>query len=360
MTKWKPRSFRRRHWLRQAVGLGASATIIHSSLASLLLGQEVPPDVVGPDDDLILPGTKEAIDRGLHWLATRQAEDGAFGVSGYSRNVAVCSLAAMAMISSGAAPGLGAYGEAIDRVIDYVFTHAREDGLISVDPQATYGPMYDHGFATLFLAEVHGMTKAPVRDVLSKAVRLILRTQTAEGGWRYKPVRNDTDLSVTVCQMMALRAARNAGVYVPGAQVAKCLDYVKRAQNEDGGFMYMLEGGASRFARSAAALVALLTGGEDKSSAVERGLAYLERKPPQPQDYAQEPYFLYGHYYAIQVMWRLAGARFRTWYQLIRDILVAEQKPDGHWEDPIGSEFATSCALLVLQAPNEVLPIFQR
>ena len=47
-----------------------------------------------------------------------------------------------------------------------------------------------------------------VREALRRAVRLIVNTQNSEGGWRYQPVRNDADLSVTVCQIMALRAAR--------------------------------------------------------------------------------------------------------------------------------------------------------
>ena len=73
--------------------------------------------------------------------------------------------------------------------------------------------MYGHGFATLFLAEVYGMTPRPdVRETLRKAVRLIVQTQNQEGGWRYHPVRNDAALSVTSCQIMALRAARTTGV----------------------------------------------------------------------------------------------------------------------------------------------------
>ena len=71
--------------------------------------------------------------------------------------------------------------------------------------------MYDHGFATLFLAEVYGMTRTPkLRNSLERAVRLIINAQNKEGGWRYEPDSKDADLSVTVCQVMALRAARNA------------------------------------------------------------------------------------------------------------------------------------------------------
>ena len=47
---------------------------------------------------------------------------------------------------------------------------------------------------------------------------------------------------------MALRAAQNAGLFVPNETIDRATDYVKRCQNADGGFMYMLSaGGDSAF-----------------------------------------------------------------------------------------------------------------
>lgn len=64
-------------------------------------------------------------------------------------------------------------------------------------------------------AEVYGMyPDSMVRDKLKAAVKLIVSTQNDEGGWRYEPKRQDADISVTICQVMALRAARNAGIDV--------------------------------------------------------------------------------------------------------------------------------------------------
>lgn len=69
---------------------------------------------------------------------------------------------------------------------------------------------------------------------------------------------DDADLSVTVCQVMALRAAHNTGVFVPKATIDRAIEYVTRCQNDDGGFAYMANvDGESRFPRSAAALVAM-------------------------------------------------------------------------------------------------------
>ncbi len=75
---------------------------------------------------------------------------------------------------------------------------------------------------------------------------------------------------------MALRAASNAGLYVPRETIDRCTEYVKRSQNPDGGFMYMIQGGGqSAFPRSAAGVVALYSAGIYDSPEIKKGLDYL-------------------------------------------------------------------------------------
>jgi hypothetical protein len=206
----------------------------------------------------VSPETDRAIGTGLTWLAGRQGPAGSFGSGMYRRNVAVSSLAGLTFMASGSSPGRGPFGASIERALRFVLDNTSPSGLICVPATDTQGPMYSHGFGTLFLAEAYGMTHQPeIRVKLGKAVRLIVDTQNAEGGWRYQPVRRDADLSVTICQINALRAARNAGVFVPKQTVDACIRYFKTSQNLDGGFRYMLPGGASAFPRSAAGVVAL-------------------------------------------------------------------------------------------------------
>ena len=232
-------------------------------------------------DALIAPA-RPAIQKGLKFLATRQQDDGAFSNSGYGRNAAVVALAGMAWLADGSTPGRGPYGEEVGRVADYLLDHCEESGFISVEGAQSHGPMYEHGFATLFLSEVYGMSpRDDLRDKLSKAIELIVRTQNAEGGWRYQPRREDADISVTICQVMALRAARNAGLRVPNETVDRCIEYVKKSQNADGGFRYMLQaGGESQFPRSAAGVVALYSAGVYEGREIDKGLAYLDQFLP--------------------------------------------------------------------------------
>jgi hypothetical protein len=339
-------------------GLTLSLCLLLAS-ASSLWAQET--DAEKEAAKLVTPAAEKAIHRGLAYLAAQQNDDGSFGTGGYRGNVAVTALGGMAFLSQGSTPGRGPYGANVSRAIDYLLTYTQQSGFIVHQPSASHGPMYGHGFATLFLAECYGMSPRPeLREKLAKAVALIVNSQNKEGGWRYLPQRNDADISVTVCEIMALRAARNAGLYVPRETVDKSIEYVKRCQNADGGFMYMLQGGESAFARSAAGIVALYSAGIYEGPEIRKGLAYLMQFLPQRGAARQENYFYYGHYYAALAMWHAGGESWNRWYSAIRDDLLARQNIDGSWQDPISPHFATATACLVLQMPNNYLPIFQR
>ncbi len=238
--------------------------------------------------------------------------------------------------------------------------------------------MYGHGFATLFLAEVYGMAPTPalrteLRGTLQRAVRLIIDSQNREGGWRYQPRANDADISVTICQIMALRAARNAGIAVPKSVAENCTKYVKECQDlhGDGGFRYQRGGGfgGTGFARTAAGVVALYSAGVYKGPAVKKGLDYLMLRKPGGNrfiDHEMEAHYYYGHYYAAQAMWTAGGRYWREWYPAIRDELLrlapgGHRNNDGSWFDRrLCRHYSTAMALIILQIPNNYLPILQR
>jgi len=305
--------------------------------------------------------TRAAIARGLAFLGKRQNEDGSFGTNDFRGNVAICALGGMAFLANGSMPDRGPHGEHLSRCVNFIVHHAQESGFICARDGASRGPMYGHGFATLFLAEVLGMSRNDeVRVALTNAVRLIGDVQNHEGGWRYDPRRHDADISVTVCQVMALRAARNAGIFVPNETVEQAVAYVRRCQNSDGGFSYQAaDRDDSDFPRSAAALVALFSAGIYEGDEIRQCLDFLMQFPPRAHDSTQQ-YYYYGHYYAVQAMWQAGGKYWRTWYPAIRDVLLDQQRQDGAWYDTINPEYGTSMAVLTLHMPSSYLPIFQR
>lgn len=200
-----------------------------------------------------------------------------------------------------------------------------------------------------------------LRSRLAAAVRLIVDTQNTEGGWRYFPERRDADISVTICQVMALRAAKNAGLYVPPATIDRCVDYVKRSQNADGGFMYQLSmGGPSKFPRSAAGIVALYNAGIYEGEEIQRGLQFVLDSLPGKNATGAENHYLYGHYYAVQAMWQAGGDYWRRWYPAVETDVVARQQTDGSWLDTVSPVYGTAMACLILLMPRNHLPVFQK
>lgn len=312
--------------------------------------------------DLLTPTVQKGIDQGLAFLVSRQNEDGSFGNGDYARNVAVCGLVGMSLLAQGSTPERGKHATVVARCLEFLLKNCAESGLVHAGEQAGREPMYGHGFATLFLAEAYGTTARPdLRDKLSRAIRLIINSQNSEGGWRYEPRRYEADVSVTVCQVLALRAARNAGLFVPNDTIDRAVAYLKRAQNPDGGFMYMLNHpGESSFPRSAAAVVALMSAGLYDSDEVRRSLEYLQKNAPPLKSLIGHSYFLYGQYYAAQAMWQAGGETWNAWYSQVREFLVSHQDKNGSWYEAISHDYSTAMACLILQMPNNYLPIFQR
>jgi hypothetical protein len=221
--------------------------------------------------------------------------------------------------------------------------------------------MYGHGYATLFLAEVYGMAgDRDIKPALSQAVALIVRCQKSDGGWRYTPDnRGNSDISVTVVQLMALRAARNGGIAVDAAVIDRALDFIRRSVCPDGGFSYTLDQKQSGFARTAAGVTSLFVGGAYDAPEIAGGLQYLESFRDR-EEFVQ--YYFYGHYYAAQAMHQAGGERWQRWFDWIRAALLAGQAEDGSWTEQGhgGPVFATAMAAMILEIPYRYLPIFQR
>ena len=342
---------------------------------SAMVGRaQVPP---AASANLINGEVQAAIDRGLAFLVATQGNDGSYtdtrtGIG----NIAITGLSGLALLAGGFHPGRGKLGTAVEKAALYVSSRgigSPAGYLNNSDARQSHDGMYQHGFGALFLSEVHGTLTDPdaqrrVRDKLEQAVALTVKSQNREGGWRYEPNPvHQADVSVTVAQLMALRAARNAGLYVPKSAVDQCVSYIKACQQSDGGFCYIKGQGfaGSAFARSAAAVVGLFSAGVYEGPEIERGLRYLMQFLPgrrfAPRDMRPEHYY-YAQYYAALAMWTAGGPYWAEWFPAVRDELIARASttPGRIWSDYHGSAYATAMACIVLQLPNNYLPIMQK
>ena len=75
-------------------------------------------------------------------------------------------------------------------------------------------------------------------------------------------------------------------------------------------------------------------------------------------------HYFYGHYYAAQAMWIAGGNYWQQWYPAIRDELLNtnwRNRNEGSWyNNQICPHYCTAMALIILQIPNNYLPILQR
>lgn len=310
---------------------------------------------LAPARGAISADVDKAVERGLDCLVKTQLQDGSWP-DHYGKSPAVVGLTVMAFLAHGEVPGRGKYRDTIDKAIDYILSNLQKNGLIA---RAGSQPMYDHGFATLALAEAYGMSKRrDLERALLMAVRLIERVQNQRGGWRYQPRAADDDITVTGCQLMALRAARNAGVNVQSIVVRKGLDYIKSCACADGGFSYQ-PGGGSNKPRTGLGILVLQLLGESDSPLVAKGAEYLVQNPLQ----AGQNYFYYGLYYCTQGMFQKGGEHWQFWRKHIVDTVLPLQNPDGSWPtagSSGGQTYATAMAILALEVEWKLLPIYQR
>ena len=315
----------------------------------------------------ITPEIRKAIEKGLAFIASRQDASGSFGGSEV-RKLATTSICGMALLAGGNTPGRGKYGKNVTEAVKFVLQCSTMRGYL----QYASSNMYSHGFGALFLAEVYGMIPPhtelgpKVKKKLSAAIKLIEDVQNAEGGWWYNPVKTSSqgaDISVTVCETMALRAARNAGIHVDKRVVKRAIDCVLAAANPDGGFSYRVHGtrgsGGSAFPRSAGGVCILQGLGEQKHSKTKAGLKYLMRfLPSQSTAAARSSFYFYGAYYSAQAMFSVGGEMWEKWYSGISKELLASQTSSGAWGGG-GGAYSTGMALIVLQLPYRYLPVLE-
>ncbi len=313
---------------------------------------------------------RRTIDGALRWLASKQYPDGHWGER--QHKAAYTAYVVMAFLAGGQLPDEGPNGAAVTRGVKYLLDCVRADGyVVAADEVNDDKGMYGHGIATIALAEACGQTGGAgtedARAKLKRAVQLIINTQNPQGGWRYFPRVADADLSVTVLQVVALRAAKNDGIDVPQQTIDRAVGYVRSCRTRDasGGFAYQ-PGGGPGFARTAAAIYSLQVCGLYDDPMVRAGSDYLFQQQTGP---APLHYFTYGNFYAAPAEYMIGGDSWSKWYADVRGRLMGRVRSEGdlcYWPtlDGDGSGFSsiyvTAVDTLILALPDGAVPLYQR
>lgn len=314
---------------------------------------------------------RRAVRKGLEYLAARQQPNGSWrarimakGINPLGRqdeHVAATALAALAFMSDGSYPDRGRYAEQVSKALEWILSKQTDSGYIT----ANGSRMYEHGFATLFLAEVMGMTRRRRKEVeaaVRKSVRLYVQCQSPDGGWRYQPAPISSDMSLTVVALQALRAARNHGIEVPRETIERGMRYVRSCENRSGGYHYQ-PGSRMTYNLTAAGIVSRYSIGitEGEIRDLEKHFRYLRRSyRGAVRRGMMSNHFFYGNLYAVQAFYQRGGEHWSWYWPRVTRDLLSNQFPDGHWEDDVHPNYATAAACIILQVPREYLPIMQK
>ncbi|MFW6188863.1 MAG: prenyltransferase/squalene oxidase repeat-containing protein [Planctomycetota bacterium] len=344
-----------------------------AALAALLAVAALPAargagsDPAGRGD--LTPEAREAVRAGVEWLIDRQNADGSWLTNGTTGRfpTAVTALAGLALLAEGNTAYSGPRAANVRGAVEFLLRRAdSETGLIG---SAEGGrPMFGHGYAMLFLAQVYGSEARPglrrrIAEALRRAVALTAESQSELGGWYYQPDSAEDEGAVTITQMQGLRACANAGLPVPRRTVEGARDYIRASANPDGGIAYRAGApGRSRPGITCAAVATLYAAGIYEGELVEGALRYaLENTSTRGATPAGGAHFFYSHLYLSQAMYFRGGRQWRDYFAEIQDWLSSVQRADGSWNgDYIGTAYGTAVALLILQLPRHNMPMFQR
>jgi hypothetical protein len=335
------------------------------------------------------PKLQAATNKALEWLAKQQARDGHWEAAGGQFATAMTGIAGMALLMEGSTIREGKYSSNIRRAVDYLVQHTQSNGLIGEvnAPNQGLGYLYGHGFSILFLAQIYGEEEDAERrrrleDLLTRAVDFCCKSQTSRGGWGYLSAADGNDFdegSVSVTQVQALRAARNAGIVVPRQTIDKTHEYLKKCTTDRGGLIYSLSTGqgGERPTITVAAIASMFSTGEYTSPLAKKWLKYV--RPIVPIDTVGKDQFghsEYTHYYYAQVIYMLGEEGYArmfpeskenerlTWTRYKKGFfpfLERTQNADGSWTGTaIGQVYTTSCYLTILQLDKGTLPFYQR
>ena len=318
-----------------------SCAIYGADFFSPSTGGNVPPEV------------EEMYVKGLKFLASTQSKNGTWN-DNYGAQPGVVGLTVIAMLAHGDDPNYGPYAVNIKRSIDYIISSSnKSNGYLG-------NSMYNHGFATLALAESYGVVHDDrIGPALVKAVQLLLTAQAQNPykAWRYGPTSRDADTTISGACLVALLAAANAGINVPEKSVKDALDYYKSCQSADGGFGYTAPGG-SNLARTAIASLCYSLSGNQKSHVYKKSVDYLLANATQR---GRSTYYFYYLYYGSQSFFRMPDkSAWKNWNKVNVQTLKTLQGVDGGWNGAFGATFSTSGALLSLALNYRFLPIYER
>lgn len=297
--------------------------------------------------------TEDAVLRALKFLSRTQAKDGAWKGDSYGDGgVSKTAFPLLAFLGAGYAPfgraalydGI-AFRDVVKRATDRLLEQIGSDGCLGAS-----GNMYAHSIGLMALCQAYsaaGTSAGAWKPSIQKAVDFLVKAQNENGGWRYTPRCGDSDTSVTGWAVMALWGAKGAGfefdaddVYEGVRKFLKGVTLHKKGGTDTrvtAGYFSKQEGTPRM---TAVMVLARLMIDREKSADVNGGIRTVSDAPPKADD-------LYYSYYGTLAMFQYDGPDGPSWRAWNKALIAAtlpkqvksEGNDDGSW--PADGQFFT-------------------
>jgi hypothetical protein len=324
--------------------------------------------------------TEEAVERGLQWLAAHQSQDGRWQTEafmqaaacnctdpGRKHETAATAFGVLPMLAAGNTHRQGKYRRSVEAGLAFLI-HRQQ-------PSGDWGELhnfnhYESALASLCLFEAYGMTRDPALQIPAlKAINYIVQSQSPIGGWGYEARSPGPDMSVTVWQILALKTAIHAGLYVPKDTFDPMVNFLDRVADKDTpGYWYLAPGtdlketGPRPSLMPDGVLCRELLGWSSEKRGLTRSARFLAKIPV--NGLKERPAIYYMHF-SRKALHHFGGPEWEEWNGKTRPVLLALQdKGDeygrehrkGSWS-PVNEEWmheggrimATSMAVMGLE-----------
>jgi hypothetical protein len=321
--------------------------------------------------------SERAVTLGLRWLARHQRSDGNWSFqhgpddpgSLEKCTTGATGLAILAFLGAGHTHKAEhvRFQANVDKGLRFLVSQmkrGKEGGDLRGEVVSNEG-MYAHAIATLALCEAYGLTRdSKLMDPAQRAVNFIVAAQDPKGGgWRYEP-RQPGDTTVTGWQVMALKSAKASGLKVPSRTLTAAGHFLDHVQTAGGSRYGYDQAGDTPPMTAIGLLCRMYLGWKRTAAPLRRGVEYLSRTGPSPQD-------IYYDYYATQVLHHWGGGEWKKWNEVLRDHLIESQikegdaagswKPTGDRGAGAGGRLYQTClSVMTLEVYYRYLPLYQK
>lgn len=321
-----------------------------------------------------------AIRRGLAWLARNQQADGGWTLTDSSGSgTAATALALLPFLGEGVsherAPDqprvLMSYTKAVERGLAFLGAGQATDRGPQGGRSGT--ALREHALATIAFCEDYALSRDDRAKVHARqAVTYLVAAQDENaGGWGPAPEK-PSDLDTTCWAVAALRSAQLSGVGAPKKPLERAERFIEACAagpNDTASLYGPLPGSPPTVAATAAGLLARMSLGWPRDRPeLQAGAGWLVEHFPLADN---APFPPFDEAWAVsQALFHMEGEAFDTWYPVVRERLLRDQRTsgaeDGSWDPPAATSGrtvsrleATAAALLTLETPARNLPLYR-